>query len=559
MAKIYTQDIASNQVQVNEKGQPAVVELPDHVVLNGQVYGKTTLVPIPFEQIKYSVSSNYLMVGKVTWIKSDTTVTNLSRLGNIYFSRGTPDIVNPDVLIDNIDSNVFYIIPGPKTSYTSGNTNADTNIPFYIMTRDPLRKIDYTSFSLLAGYTCRGAFFIGQNDTHIFIAGHQDRSTFNQPAFGWYSKSTQTFTNVAPADRLVVVNAYVCQDDSNYYLFTQNNYTTTDKFQIHRVNKITNATAVVASLVPTDIANENPSYPTQSLELEAGKKSFYFPQVLTDAALAFRWVRGEVNLAAATASFTTCTVDYTIVSGGQASVVVKPGQNGYTTASTPVTFLESWAIEGSIPLSTSDNYICMLPTENDFSTSENGATFRLYIYAIDGTNKNNLILKNYIDTLVRAWGVFQVQDDWKKIAIIHSSGLKFYNWNSVTETYDMVQDLAFAIDSVMRDSNDRIWIRQGDLSVHMISATSPTRVEVIMENSYYNYQGMNISTYANVSSYDIDNNRINSNVQLVLEGSIYFIDDSQSKTIATSASGAVQVDMVIKGSSYTRILASVVV
>jgi len=80
-----------------------------------------------------------------------------------------------------------------------------------------------------------------------------------------------------------------------------------------------------------------------------------------------------------------------------------------------------------------------------------------------------------------------------------------------------------------------------------------------MEKSSYNYQGSDISTYANVSAYNVDNDRIVANVKLVLEGSIYFTDGSQNKTITTSSSGETQVNMTIKGSSYTRVLASVVV
>jgi hypothetical protein len=533
MAKIYQQDTLYHT-------QPPVIELPNVILLNGQPYDKTTLVPIPFKEMNLNVNTETYCVGRVAWLKSNTSDGGREPLGNIYFTRGTPDIANPDMLVNDQDSNIVYLFPAPEN--VSGQYQ-----PLHRISLDPLSRLDNIQISLDAGYGSRGMCFIGQNSTHFFICGVEDRGgDYGYERFGWMTKDSLSFANTAPSTRQSKV-AYFCQDTDYYYLLHQSTYSTATYTRVYRVSKTTNVESALASLTHDVTSYDGWYHASQALELETDKMSAYWPQVIADSGLAFKWTRHEVDLTGATASHTTCTVDYT-AGGGQSSVVVKPGQTGEGR-----TNLEAWAI------SDATNYICMLPTEHDQYTAENLATFRLYVYSIDPGDKDNLIFENYVDTDVRAWNVFQVQDDWKKIAVVHSAGLKFYTWNEGTKTYDMVQDLAFAIESVMRDANDRIWVRESDLSVNMISATSPTRVEIVMDQATYNYQGSNIATHADVSAYDIDNARIVANVNIVLEGAIYFTDDSQNKTIATSGSGDTQVDMVIKGSSYTRVLASVVV
>jgi len=533
MAKIYQQDTYSHI-------QPPVIELPNVMLLNAQPYDKTTLVPVPFKELNTNVNVENFCSGRVTWLKASDSDGGKSPRGNIYFTRGTPDIANPDMVVNDQDSNIAYLFPSPEDS--GGQYQ-----PLHRLSLDPLSRLDNINISLDGTYGSRGMSFIGQNATQLFIAGISDRGgDYGYESYGNLTKAGLAFTDTGPNTRQSKL-AYFCQDTDYFYLLHQTTYSSTNYNRVVRVSKSTNIESFVASQTMDVTSYDGWYHAAHALELETDKMSAYWPQVIADSGLAFKWVRSEVDLTGSTASNTVCTADYT-AGGGQSSVVVKPGQTGEGR-----TDLEAWAIEGST------NYICMLPTEHDNYTAENLATFRLYVYAVDGTNSDNLIFKNYVDTDVRAWNVFQVQDDWKKIAVIHSAGMKFYNWNAGTETYDMVQDLAFDIQSVMRDSNDRIWVRESDESVNMISATSPTRVEVVMDQASYNYQGSNIATHADVSAYDIDNSRIVANVQIVLEGAIYFTDDSQNKTIATSGSGDTQVDMVIKGSSYTRVLASVVV
>ena len=539
MAKIFT-------VDHDYHTQPAFFELRDHVLINGQVYEKDTLVPIPFGELHLNSGNPEFMSGHVSWSMHNSTDYGRAPIGNIHFSRGSsdPEVANPNFIVDSNDSNIAYVFP-PLNHWNL------TNQPLHKVTLDPLAKIGSYQWDLDSAAGTAGGNFVGQNTDYVFYACASRRgSDYGYSRIGRIDKDALTRTDCALNARQANIS-YIAQNDTYWYVLIQSIYST-GYTRVYRVGKSTNVELSIADQVPDSTSYDGWYHPTQALELETDKESVYSAQVIVDAGLAFKWSRFEVDMTGDTAAVSVCSTDWTSVSGGQSAVVNKPTETGQGETNLDLFAIDNTATSGT-------NYVCMLPTEHDQLTVEAAETFRMYIFEIDGADKDNLIFKNYIDTDVRAWNVFQVQDDWKKIAVIHSAGMKFYNWNAGTETFDFVQDTAYSITSVVRDANDRIWIFTTTDELHMISATSPTRVDVVMDQSSYNYQGSEISTHADVSAYDIDNNRIVANVNMVLEGSIYYTDDSQNKTFATATSSGVQVDMKITGSSYSRVLASVVV
>jgi hypothetical protein len=482
------------------------------------------------------------MCGRSVWIKWDTTDGGISPPGSSLFSRDAADVGNVTFMVDSNDSNLAYL--------SAPVSNSDGRyLAYFKLSLNPLRIMQSVEVDLDNSGGAGGVYFFGQNDDYVFCSAVSRRgSNYGYPRrVGRMDKSSLSIAGTL-GDTKQSKMGYICQDDNYSYLTQQSTYST-NWLHVVRIGKDDNVDTNLVTQNAPNTGYYGWTMHSQAIELTTDKKSIYSPFVTTDAALAFEIYRQEVDLGTDTATSTQCTFDFTTISGGRAVAFNKPTQTGEGR-----TNLEAFVIED-----TSANYMCFMPVEHSLYTNEASATFRLYIFKIDASDPNHLIYKDHIDTNVRAWSIFPVQDDWEKIAIIHSSGLKFYNWNSSNETFDFVQDTSYSPMSVMRDSNDRIWVRDNDGAVHMISATSPTRVVVTMEHSSYNYQGADISTYADVSAYNVDNDRIAANVKLALEGSIYFTDSSQSKTITTSSSGETQVSMTIKGSSYTRILASVVV
>ncbi len=89
-------------------------KLPDNI----KEFVLEKLKEFPFKEINLNVSVENYCIGRVSWLKSNSTDGGLAPVSNIYFTRGTPDIANPDVMVNNQDSNIVYMFPCPKGAVT---------------------------------------------------------------------------------------------------------------------------------------------------------------------------------------------------------------------------------------------------------------------------------------------------------------------------------------------------------------------------------------------------------------------------------------------------------
>jgi hypothetical protein len=207
----------------------------------------------------------------------------------------------------------------------------------------------------------------------------------------------------------------------------------------------------------------------------------------------------------------------------------------------------------------SNKYVSFLVTETPGQWDITLDAFKIYTFLIGGADNSYLTYKSTVNPGFRMRGIMNLEDDYTKFIIFGDSHSEIYTWNDQTETFVETSTVNIQCHGAMTDSLNRLWMIDEANNVHLLSSFSPLTITVVPESADYNYAGSLISTYVNVSAYDIDNVRLATNVRLVLEGSTYFTDDTQVKVITTSAAGETQVNIKITGTSFTRILASVVV
>ena len=152
-----------------------------------------------------------------------------------------------------------------------------------------------------------------------------------------------------------------------------------------------------------------------------------------------------------------------------------------------------------------------------------------------------------------------LKDDYTKLMTIGDSHSEVYSWNESTEEYDFTTTVNMACRGAMVDDLDRLWMVDDSNDVHLISNNVPLTVTIDPEHTSYNYQGTTINSYVEVNAWDVDSNRMDADVLLTLEGSTYFMDDTQSKQVTTTSGSAYQVDIKITGTSFTRMFGSIVV
>lgn len=156
-----------------------------------------------------------------------------------------------------------------------------------------------------------------------------------------------------------------------------------------------------------------------------------------------------------------------------------------------------------------------------------------------------------------------LNDDKTIIGVFMNNSFRVYTWSNSgwanTTTYN------FRVVACGRDSLDRIWYvtpdpEYGNLvsRIGIITPSAPVNINIVPELSGYEYTGTNINTFVTLEALSVTGSRLATNVKLVIEGgSMTFSDGSIVKTVTTSTSATVQVNLTITSSGFSNIIASV--
>ena len=515
------------------------MQMKDTLLIDGLLYNTSTLYTIPFKSIKFKAWDGD-MEKLATGTADFNMITGSANYEPLVSSgralRGRSDLMpyGGSFIVDSADSSVGYHIQ-PTGNLSSNSTvhklNLDDNtITNSVSTDDPMKPV----------------WIVGQNATKIFIMGSLITNSYYYGRVGYIDKATLEITVTGDSTRYVHMSYITESADSIYFAFTS--VYNTPLYRIWKYNKTTGAYTQVATLTSPSSSQDAFMIPSQKRVIDADTDAVYQATPASSASDGFEVYKSQINKGTGTAANTQCSLDFATAGTTRAAEMVKP-----TTTTAGALTTETWLVSG-----TADDYVCFGVTENPDESAEPSGSFLIYVFMIDSTD-TDLIYIGKIAPSVRVRNFFPVEDDWSKIAVVHDAGLKLYEFNNSTETYDWVQNFPANVQSVAKDKLERIWVLEETGVLSMFSATTPTRVSVTMASETYNYTGTTINTSADVSAWDVNNNRIVADVKLILEGSAEFADASQSKTIATSASAETNVAINITGSSSSRVIASVVV
>lgn len=156
-----------------------------------------------------------------------------------------------------------------------------------------------------------------------------------------------------------------------------------------------------------------------------------------------------------------------------------------------------------------------------------------------------------------------LSDNQTIIGVFMNNSFRVYTWSNSgwanTTTYN------FRVIACGRDSLDRIWYVSADPEygntvprIGIITPSAPVNINIVPELTSYEYAGTNINTYVTVEALSVTGTRLVTDVKLVIEGgSMTFSDSTVVKTITTSSSATVQVNLIITSSGFSNIIASV--
>jgi hypothetical protein len=520
-----------------------VVLLKDNLVINRAVYDVNNLYPVPFKNMTLSTDTSqgaYTMTGVVD-VTLATRQTDEWLQSSCWFLRGRRSgnhVYGANFLVDNVDSDIgYYLVP-----YGYGGA-------MY------LHKVSLTSKEIINtsvyGIDCLFAYFLSQNDDYIFGVQLDVESSTSYPTNRFFTirKDSFSVSHTAYEVNYRFSSAYYLTENADRVWAIWDHAYNTSQHRYIYVDKGTGSWSGSATLQSNPVAGiDCHSVPSQTRALDADTDAAYTVWPSANSTNVFEVFKYQVDKSLQTVSSTQCALDFTAAGVTRSDVLTAPTVGGIGSI-----IIDSWMVTGG-----SSDYLCFSVSEHPNSGSEIAAVFKIYIFKIETTD-TNLTYIGQIDPALRIRQIMPLEEDWTKLMVVYNGGVKIYDWNASTETYDYVDSYAASVQSIMIDNAERIWILTDTKELHMFSATTPVRITVNMESETYNYTGLTINTYANVSAWDIDASRIAANVKLVLEGAAEFTDGSKSKTITTSASADTQVNINLTGSSYSRVLASVVV
>lgn len=209
-----------------------------------------------------------------------------------------------------------------------------------------------------------------------------------------------------------------------------------------------------------------------------------------------------------------------------------------------------------------DKYVTLFPMNAQYASNDSAESKRRFVtYSV--SSANNMALTHHSSVTVPSTikNVLFLNDARTRLAVVEHDSVNFYKFTSSGWSYtgnytQKVHGLGVGLDGTLyaavADNSD------GYVSVHTISSDIPLQVVITAESNTYNYSGSNINTYVNIDAYDFANNRIETTLQLEIDGgTMTFANGDTTGTVTTSASATSNVGIAITGAGFSNIITKV--
>lgn len=188
----------------------------------------------------------------------------------------------------------------------------------------------------------------------------------------------------------------------------------------------------------------------------------------------------------------------------------------------------------------------------------------LFVYQIDPLNPLNLTFHSSTVIPDTTLSHFWLNDSKSQLAILSENAAFIYNFTDALG-FTKTSTIQGKVYGIGRDYLDRIWYTTdssnfGDSKpeLHLLTPTVPITITIAPELDDYTYAGSTISSYIEVSAYNISGQRIQTEIKLIIEGSgMVFGDGSTVKTVTSLTAGELQVPINVTSAGYSNITASV--
>lgn len=146
-----------------------------------------------------------------------------------------------------------------------------------------------------------------------------------------------------------------------------------------------------------------------------------------------------------------------------------------------------------------------------------------------------------------------IHNNCRTIILYNETQVGFYTFSDFEERYELTHTEYHIFDGLGVDKSQRIWLKNTYQEVLLLSENNPIKAEVEFSIEEATYKNQPIETTIQVYSKSFTGGLITSDVEIVLNGPIYFTDtQTQIKKVKTIASSVTTVPVTVTGVGYVE-------
>ena len=488
-----------------------VVELSNEYVINGHVYDKNTMSPIPLAFLPmYTSSVNESLFYRTLYLDGHTRGRNFSEQ-NFAIDINDPTITYVFFGHQYAD-NDMYKVKKNTTGYevvARSNHNVDNDEVWTVLGQDN----DHI-------YVVTNAYSSGYGYARIKAVRKSDMNIAWQTAFGHGQASMIKMT------------------DSNIYMTYEK---VSNNVDFIRVNKMTGAFTTLYTEtttgwnnygIPTKLDENNCIYLIRD-------EYSYMPSETKEHRLTIKKYHFDFSTGAVTPS--DLTIDFSTMSSNPSEQKIPMFEDTYG------------AYELYMHKDNDDKYLTMVIFDYGNDNNLVDTTYSgMYTFKMNTPDDLELIDHRLFDPIVYT-GVMPLYNA-TKFVMANENVVHFYSWNSISKRFEKTSNKSVGCVLIGADMGNNLWLQYKTGEIELLANSLPLKIETDFVEDNYKYNGEDIATNVYVKAENYLGKRLATNIELQLVGDVIFTENGMNTiTKTTSETGDLVVPVTIKGAGILRV------
>lgn len=489
---------------------PKVIEQPDTLILNGQVYDKNSFSAKALDFCPINAGNrNEMYMYRTAYI-------------DYQWCHNRND---QTFLADSNDPNIVYFA-------TTGQYSTSA---FWKIQKT---STGYNTYSISIGATNSEIMeFIGQDSTKIYVMMQRNYGS-HQSYFGYIDKAS--FTSMTWVDLGNMSTIRVLKEtESTFYCASM----WEDRAYIFKYNKNTNAVTVLLD----DYQTASDDYRCLATPMNSNGEFYIVKDAIISGGTVHKamYRKYTLNWVSETVSFVDCTVDLSI----KPNPIVP-----FTTSSNDGRIKhELFFVQDG-----GKTYLNHVVYNNG-----NAAIYlqadKCFLHTYEIVSSSNLKLVSWKEFNPIVYKAMMNMYDNKLLLLGHEGGVHFWSWNSSTKSFEKTTGVDAQIFAFGCDMNNNIYIQYQDTSVEMLSNTLPVTIYADFQYESYTYNGTDLDVTLEVYAKNFMDQYLNANIELTLFGPIRFADTGlKKKTVTTSNLNKLSIPVILSGEGLMKVNTKVI-